>query len=99
MLRLCIQVGSDIRHGIRERNSVTISFQKIWDEFGEFIRRNICGDTHIVVDVKRCVRRNTDVQFTERILTFGVAIACINTQSCQVAEVTTLRLALPTLTH
>ena len=67
MLHLYIHVGSDVRQEVREQNRDTVNFQEVWDKFGEFIRRNICGDTHFAVDVKRWVRRNTDVQFTEGI--------------------------------
>ena len=35
-------------------DAITITLQEIGNEFGEFIRRDICGDTHIVVDVKKC---------------------------------------------
>lgn len=53
MLRLCIDVVSDRRREERGQDRVTISFQEIWDEFGELIGRTICGDTHTIVDVKR----------------------------------------------
>ena len=52
MLRLCVPAGSDRRYDGRKQDRVTVRFQEIRYEFGELIGRDICGDTHILVDVR-----------------------------------------------